>query len=592
MKFSNLRSAQSAALAAALALTLLTATETRAETPAAMQSILKDYDQYLTVVDPIRAEQRGVVSALPLWPDDSPQAGATKRRTLTDIRTRLVALKNARLDTEDALSRDLLLERVELDIAGFEWDESRIPFNFGDGFFTVPSYAADGVVLHDEAEARAWIAKIAALPAYYATQTANMRRGIATGWVRPKIIAQKVAEILREHAEQAADANPMLKPLKNLPKSVPADVQQKLLAEALEAVKTKLKPAEAAVADFFAKEYVPHAAVSIGIGDLPDGKKFYAYAIRRHTSTRMEPEAIHALGLAEVARIHQEMEEAIAQSGFKGGFADFVKFLRTDPQFRANSAAEFAVKVRDLAKRADPVLPHYFRTLPRLTYGVLEVPPEMKDSSAGYIPGSPELGIPGNVVVKPQSGEKIPLYGMPAWFLHEGVPGHHLQIALGQERFDLPNFRRIDDINAFVEGWALYSEHLAVEMGMYKTPYDNFGRLSLEMWRACRLVVDTGMHVKGWNREQAVSFLRDNTALSEFEVQYEINRYIAWPGQALGYKIGEIRIKQLRARAEAALGPKFEIRDFHDAVLDDGPMPLDILERQIDRWIEAQKKKA
>jgi uncharacterized protein (DUF885 family) len=369
-------------------------------------------------------------------------------------------------------------------------------------------------------------------------------------------------------------------------------VRDKLRAEALKVVKSKLKPAELSLAEFFDKEYVPHASLTIGIGELPRGKEYYSYAIRRHASTRMDAEAIHQLGLAEVARIHQEMDTAIAQSGFKGSFAEFLKFLRTDPQFRATSAEDFAIRVRDVAKRADPLLPHYFRTLPRLTYGVLEVPPEMKDSAAGYIPGSPELGIAGNVVVKPQSGEKIPLYGMPAWFLHEGVPGHHLQIALAQERYDLPNFRRIDDINAFVEGWALYAEHLAVEMGMYKTPYDNFGRLSLEMWRACRLVVDTGMHVKGWSREQAVAFLRDNTALSEFEVQFEINRYIAWPGQALGYKIGEIRIKQLRARAEAALGPKFEIRDFHDALLDDGPMSLDILERQIDRWIEVQKKKA
>jgi uncharacterized protein (DUF885 family) len=579
-----------AALVAALVLgaNVISVSAAEPAPQAVMKSVLDDFDRYLTVTDPIRAEQRGDLSALPLWPDDSPKAIAAYRQTLLGIRARLDILQNAALPPEDALSRDLLRERVELDLMGIEWDEARMPFNYGDGFFTVPNYAADGVVLRSEAEARAWIAKIAAMPAYYAVETANMRRGIATGFVRPLLVAEKAADILKARAAQAADANSMLKPLEALPKSVPTEIQTKLRAEALDTVTTRLKPAERTLAEFFEKEYVPHAAKTIGIGDLSGGREYYAYVIRRHASTQMTAEAIHQLGLTEVARIRAEMNEALAQTGFKGTFAEFQKFLRSDPQFRATSIDDYVMRVRDIAKRSDALLPLYFHTLPRLTYGVRLVPPEMQDSSSGYNPGSPEQGVSGAVLVNVQSVDKSPLYGVPAWFLHEGVPGHHLQIALGQERYDLPSFRRIDDINAFVEGWALYSEHLGVEMGMYRTPYENFGRLSLEMWRACRLVVDTGMHVKGWSREQAVAFLRDNTALSELSVNYEINRYIAWPAQALGYKIGEIRIRQMRARAEAALGPRFDLRKFHDAILVDGPMPLDILDRQIDRWIKSQ----
>jgi uncharacterized protein (DUF885 family) len=559
-----------------------------------MKSILAEFDGYLTATDPIRAEQRGDLAALPLWPDESPQAIAGYRATLLDIQQRLNRLAGARLSAEDALNRDLLLERVYLDLTGFDFDEARIAINTGDGFFTVPAYAADGVILRSETEARAWIRKIAALPAYYAIEIENMRRGIKSGWVRPRLVAQTVTKALRTQADLAPESHTLLRPLAALPKSVPAEVQARLRAEALQVVKTQVKPAERAAAEFMEREYVPRSATTIGIVDLPaDGNRtglaYYDYVIRRHASTRMSPQEIHQLGLREVARIRKEMEALLAGIGFKGSFAEFTEFLRSDPQFRARDVDDFTTWVRDLAKQVDALLPQYFRTLPRLTYGVRKVPPEMKDSSSGYNPGSPEQGVAGTVLINPDAPEHSPMYGVPAWFVHEGVPGHHLQIALAQERFDLPKFRRSDDINAYVEGWALYSEHLAVEMGVYRTPYEDFGRLSLEMWRACRLVVDPGMHAMGWPREQAVAYLRDNTALSQATIDREIDRYIGWPAQALGYKIGEIRFRELRAKAEAALGPKFDVRDFHDAILVDGPMPLDILEAQVARWIKSRQ---
>ena len=554
-----------------------------------LQEVLTDYEKFAKRIDPIAAGQRGDLEALAKWPDNSPEAVAENLRLLQAMRTQLVALADAKLSDEEALNRDLLRERVELDLAGLPFDEERIPFNTGDGFFTVPNYAADGVVLRSEPQARAWIAKLAAVPAYYAIETANMRRGGQTGFVRPRLVVERNARALQARAAQPAERNALLKPINALPATMPEALRQSLQAEAVEIVRSKILPAEKALADFFQSEYLPRASASIGIGEQPDGKNYYRYLIRRHTSTNLTPEEIHKIGLAEVARIREEMLAVMAEIGFKGSIAEFVAQLRTDKRFIAASTGEYVEKVRDLAKRADAKLPTFFRTLPRLTYGVRVLAPELKDSSSGYNPGSPEQGIAGFILVNPGPVDQSPLYGMPAWALHEGVPGHHLQIALAQERTDLPVFRRNSDINAYVEGWALYSERLGIEMGMYRTPYEHFGRLSLEIWRASRLVIDTGMHVMGWTREQAVAYLRENTALSELFLNYEVDRYIGWPAQALGYKLGEIRIRQLRARAEKELGPKFDLRAFHDAVLLPGPMPLDLLERQIDRWIKASK---
>jgi len=554
-----------------------------------MKTVLADFDRYLTAVDPIRAEQRGDLSALRLWPDDSPKAIATYKEVLRGIQARLATLAGAPLPDEDVLNRDLLRERVDLDLEGYASDEQRVPFNAGDGFFTVPNDAADGVVLRSEEEARAWLEKLAALPVYYTTEIENMRRGLATGFVRPRLIVERVIAALKVRVSQPVEANSLLRPLQTLPKTMTKALQAKLQAEAQDIVAARVKPEERTLVNFFEQEYLPRAARTLGITDVPDGKAYYAYLVRRMTSTDMSPETIHGLGLAEVARIRQEMEQLIARVGFQGKFAEFLAFLRTDKQFQAASVDDYLMRTRDIAKRVDALLPGYFRTLPRLTYGVRLVPLEMRGSSSGYNPGSPEEGVPGMVLVNIKALDQSPLYELPAWFLHEGVPGHHLQIALAQERFDLPNFRRIDDINAFVEGWALYSEHLGVEMGVYRTPYEDFGRLSLEMWRACRLVVDTGLHVMQWTRSRAIDYIHNNTALSQATIEAEVDRYIGGPGQALGYKIGEIRIRQLRSRAEASVGPKFDLRAFHDAILLQGPMPLDILERQIDRWIKSQR---
>lgn len=574
----------------ALALMLLCAVPAVPAAPASpWQALLADYDRQLREADPVRAAQWGDVTALSRWPDDSAAAAARRRRELLGLQVRLARLARAPLAPEDALSRDLLAERVALDLQGLDFDEQRLPYISGDGFYTLPNYAADGVVLRDEGQARAWLAKISALPAYYRAQADNLKRGAAAGFVRPRLVAQRTAAALRARAEQPAEAHALLKPLAELPATLPEALRASLRAEGLARVQRDVKPAEREMAELFEREVLPRASTTLGITALPDGAAYYAYLIRRHASTRMSPQEIHALGLREVARIEGEMREAMASTGFSGSLGEFIAMLRADPRFRAANLDDYVTRTRDIAKRADALLPAYFHRLPRLTYGVRVVAPEMKDSSSGYSAGSLAQGVAGTVLVNFDAVENSPLYSLTAWTLHEGVPGHHLQIALAQERDDLPAFRRLDDQNAYVEGWALYAEHLGVEMGLYRDAYEQVGRLSFEIWRACRLVVDTGLHAKGWTREQAVAYLREHTALGAGFIEAEVDRYIGWPAQALGYKLGELRIRALRERAERELGGRFELRDFHDAVLRAGPMPLDMLEREVGRWIAARR---
>jgi uncharacterized protein (DUF885 family) len=339
-------------------------------------------------------------------------------------------------------------------------------------------------------------------------------------------------------------------------------------------------------------EYAPKARTTLGCSDLPQGREYYA-ALVRYFTTRddLTPDAIHALGLKEVARIRAEMDTVIRQTGFKGSFAEFLQFLRTDPQFYPKTAEELLSRAAWLAKSIDGKLPGYFGKLPRQTYSVAPVPAEIAENytSGRYSGAPPGASRGGEYWVNTTHLDKRPYYELPALTLHEAVPGHHLQGALAYEIENAPTFREHFYPHAFGEGWGLYSEKLGVEMGVYKTPYENFGRLSMEMWRACRLVIDTGIHVKGWSRKQAMDYLAGNTALSLKNVQTEVDRYIAWPGQALAYKIGELTIWELRAKAEKELGPKFDIRQFHDAVLDEGGLPLEILRRRVDAYIARAK---
>ena len=582
-----------AAMTASLvgAMTLAAGSAAAQTSPAqTLHKVLADYDAYLDRNDPLGAGQRGDMAQAALWPDDSPAAEARRNQDNLDFKARLDAIPATALTGEDALNRELLEARLALDIQGAAFDEDRIPFTNDEGFFLTPSYAADGTIIHNEAEAKAWLHRIATLPAYYDLEIANMRRGIATGFTSPRLTAQTCAKATRAQADLPAAQSPLLQPFDNLPPAM-AGERAALRAQALALIVADVKPAEARLAAFFANEYLPKARESLSASSLPNGRAYYQYRVRVETSSDLTPDQIFALGESEIARIRKAMDVEIAASGFHGTFREFQDKLRTDPQFYVTSREALLEKASRLAKRIDDKLPAFFGKLPRLSYGVREVPRAIEDgyTSGRYFPGSPEQGVAGGLMINTSHLDQRPLYELPALVSHEGAPGHHIQIALAQEQTGVPEFRRDDDNTAFVEGWALYSEQLTKEMGLYETPYDRFGLLSMEMWRACRLVMDVGIHWKGWTRDQAVACLKDNSALADKNIQNETDRYIGWPGQALGYKIGQLKIEQLRDEARAALGPKFDYRRFHDVVLDEGVMPLNVLDRRVHAWIEAEK---
>jgi uncharacterized protein (DUF885 family) len=560
---------------------------------ATLHKVLVDYDAFLNRNDPIDAGQRGDLAQAALWPDDSPAAEARRNQDNLDFKARLDAIPAASLGGEDALNRELLEARLSLDIQGVAFDEDRIPFTNDEGFFVTPAYAAEGTIIHNEAEAKAWLHRIATLPAYYDVEIANMRRGMATGFTSPRLTALTCVKAVRAQADLPADQSPLLQPFDNLPPAM-AGQRDALRAQALAQIVAHVKPAEQKLAAFFADDYLPKARESLGASSLPDGRAYYQYRVRRETSSDLTPDQIFALGQSEIARIRKAMDVEIAASGFHGTFKEFQEKLRTDPQFYVTTREALLEKASRLAKRVDDKLPAFFGKLPRLSYGVREVPRAIEDgyTSGRYNPGSPEQGIAGGLMINTSHLDQRPLYELPALVSHEGAPGHHIQIALAQEQTGVPLFRREDDNTAFVEGWALYAEQLTREMGLYETPYDRFGLLSMEMWRACRLVMDVGVHWKGWTRDQAVACLKDNSALSDKNIQNETDRYIGWPGQALGYKIGQLKIEGLRDEARAALGPKFDYRRFHDVVLDEGPMPLSVLERRVRAWIAVEKARS
>jgi uncharacterized protein (DUF885 family) len=548
---------------------------------AALEQIIADESAIERQTDP---------KAGPGWPDVSKPAEDHRVAALKALQVRLSTLPPSPAGSEDDLTRRLLQWRLSMRIEAARFDEARIPFDNGDGFFNTGNYAAETTVIRTDTDAVAWIARLRALPGYFDQQTDNLKRGIATGFVQAQTTASSVLAILKLAADQRAAASPLLGPLKHLPATIPADRQASLRADGLAAVEQGVKPAQRRLVSFFGQDYLPHARSQLGAASLPDGRAWYAFEVRRSTTTEMQPDEVFAIGQREVARIHGAMESAMRSTHFTGTLPQFIAMLRTDKRFYAADLQTYIEKASEIGKRVDGLLPVWFGRLPRLTWTIRVKPPELEASSSGYDLGDPGEGVPGTVVVGAHAYAS-PLFALPAWILHEGVPGHHLQIALGQERTDLPAFRRKDEPTAFVEGWALYAEQLGEEMGVYRDAYERFGRLSFDMWRACRLEMDVGIHWKGWSQDQAERCLRDNTALPETSVVRETQRYIAWPAQALAYKIGELEFLAERQRAEHVLGSRFDIRAFHDAVLDDGPMPLSVLHEQIGRWIEATARK-
>ena len=560
---------------------------------AALNAVIADYETYLKSVDPISAGGEGDVEAMGRVPDLSREFELAQRAPLEAFVRRLTAIDPASLSHTGSINHAFLLYTLNRSLEGLDYDTSRLAFDSEGGPGTWALYVGGSTRLNSVAEAEAYIKRIRGFGQIYAQTTANARRGLDTGLVQARSVTESALTLARNDVAIKPDAEPLLKPLATLPSTVSQADKDRLTAAATAAVSETIVPARRAWLAFLESDYLPKAPVQPGIGNRPGGKALYAYLVRGHTTTDLTPDQIHQIGLDEVARIRARMDVEMKASGWTGDFAGFLNFLRTDPQFYATSREALLQQASEMAKRADGGLPPLFATLPRLTYDVQPVPPQIEENytTGRYNGGSMQNGVSAHYIVNTSKLDQRPLYELPALTLHEAVPGHHLQIALQQEAPGQPYFRRQANVSAYTEGWGLYAEYLGEEMGFYRTPYERFGRLSYEMWRACRLVADTGLHWMGWTEEQARACFRDNSALAPHNIETELQRYIGWPGQATAYKIGEIRLREIRARAERELGSKFNIRTFHDALLVEGPLPLALLDQRMDAWIAEQNAK-
>jgi len=435
------------------------------------------------------------------------------------------------------------------------------------------------------------VARLNGIPKVLENTLAWLERGLAQGVTPPQITLRDVPDQVKNLIVEDPAQSALLAAFGRFPDSIPAADRERLTAAAHAAYKDKVVPAFTKLHAFLRDTYVPRARTSIAMKDLPDGEAWYAFNVREMTTTNLTPQQIHEIGLAEVERIRGEMDKVIAASGFKGTFAEFLDFLRTDPRFYYDRPEDLLAGYRDIAKRADPELAKLFGHLPRQPYGVVPVPAyaEKSQTTAYYQPGSLKAGRAGNFFANTYDLKSRPRWEMEALTLHEAVPGHHLQLSIAQEMEGVPEWRKYDDYTAYTEGWGLYAESLGTEMGFYQDPYSKFGQLTYEIWRAIRLVVDTGMHALGWTREQAIDFFKQNAGKAEHDIVVEVDRYIVWPGQALAYKLGELKLKELRAYATKELGAKFDVRAFHDQVLGNGALPLDLLEKTVKAWVEGQK---
>jgi len=558
---------------------------------ARLHRFLDTHWAYLMQESPESATYTGFKGFNDQWSDLSPEAIARRKEELKRPRAVLRSINSARLGQDDRLWLELFDRSLSRDEEGLRFPAELLPLSQMNGvqqdIAQTLSIMPGGTVADFDDMVRR-LEKTAVL---VRQNVGLMREGLKRGITAPRITLRDVPQQVLNQVTEDPLKSPAFRRFAEIPPSLPEAERARLKASALAAITNGLYPAYRELHRFLVDDYIPKARETIACSDLPDGAAWYAHAVRRSTTTDRTPRQIHEIGLGEVKRIRKEMEAIIAKTGFQGSFPEFLTFLRTDKRFYFDTAAGLLAGYRDVSKRIDGELPRLFGRLPRLPYGVMPVPSyaEKSQTTAYYQPGAWTFGRPGNFYANTYALETRPKWEMEALTLHEAVPGHHLQIALSQEMEGVPDFQKNSEMTVFVEGWALYAESLGTEIGMYQDPYSKFGQLTYEMWRAIRLVVDTGMHSLGWSRQQAIDFFKANAGKNEHDIVVEVDRYIVWPGQALAYKTGELKIKELRRRAEAALGSKFDLRAFHDALLEKGALPLDVLELRMDRWIESRK---
>ncbi|MDX2193828.1 MAG: DUF885 domain-containing protein [Gemmatimonadales bacterium] len=523
--------------------------------------------------------------------DLSPEAIA--RRELHD-RGLLAALRRidrSKLQGQELLSYDLFLRDKEEDVAGQRLPLRRFPVNQVNGVqlgfpSTIRSMPRKTAKDYENIAAR-----IRAFPRYLGHITDQMREGIRTGWTQPATPLRTLPAQIAAQVVDSAERSPLWEPFANLPAALPDTTKVRLRQLGREAILGSAVPALRDFQAFVERDYIPAARKADGISSVPGGSEYYQFRIRQETTLDLTPKEVHEIGLREVARIRAQMDSVVQAAGWTKSFPEWLTFLRTDPRFYYTKEEELLAGYREISKRIDGRLPELFAELPRLPYGVRSFPAyeAPAQTAARYYQGAADGTRAGYFVANLYKLDSRPKYEMEALTIHEAAPGHHLQIARAQELKELPQFRRGGGITAFVEGWALYAESLGPALGLYQDPYSKFGQLTYEMWRACRLVVDTGIHAFGWTRQQAIDYMLANTAKSEQDVTVEVDRYIVWPGQALAYKLGELRFQEIRRKAERELGAKFDVRRFHNALIDNGPLPLDVLTRVMDEWIARQK---
>jgi len=527
------------------------------------------------------------------WTDLSLAAIARRKNELKSPLAVITSIDRASLSTKDQLNYDLFRRGAEDAIAGTRFPAEYLAIDARSG----PQLLSQIMELNPNATVQDYediVSRVDGLATVIDQTIVLLQKGLDAKVTAPRITLRDVPAQVQGLLTADPLKSPVLVMFTRFPQEIPASEQKRLTAAAVASYTTKVKPAYERLYAFLTRTYIPGARETVGMSALPDGAAWYAYNVRIQTTTNRTPEQIHQIGLAEVKRIRGEMDSVMTSIGYKGTFAQFTNFLRTDPKFFFTDSADLVRAYRDIVKRIDPELIHLFGHLPRLPYGVATIPSYSAKSAttAYYQPGSYEAGRPGYYYVNTYALDTRPKWEMEALSSHEAVPGHHLQIAIAQELTDLPNFRRYGGYTAFVEGWALYSESLGSRIGLYKDPYSKFGQLTYEMWRAIRLVIDTGIHSQGMSRQQAIDYFEANSAKTHNDIVVEVDRYITTPGQALAYKSGELEIRELRAYAEQQLGDKFDIREFHDQVLGQGALPLDVLDARIRAWVAEKKTKA
>jgi prolyl oligopeptidase len=524
------------------------------------------------------------------WNDLSLEAIRKGNERNVQALAKLKQIDRAGLSEANRLNYDLFQKDLENSIESFQYQFYLLPINQSGGIQTTDDLA-NFLSFETAKDYDDWIARLNAFPAYTDQTIGLLREGKAKGIVWSKLVLNRIPPQIDKQIVDAPEKSAFYSPFRQMSKNVSASEQTRLQNLARQAISEKVIPSYRKFKDYFNKEYLPAAYEKAGIWQMPNGDKIYESLARSYTTTNLTPKEIHEKGLSEVARIRGEMERIKSETGFKGTLQEFFKFLRTDRQFFYQTPDELLNAYRAMSKRIDPNLVKVFRTLPRTPYGVVPIPDAIAPdtTTAYYNTPSADGKRPGLYYVNLYKPETRPKWEMMALSIHEAVPGHHLQLALQQELGELPNFRKFGGYTAFIEGWGLYSESLGDEMGLYDDPYSKFGQLTYEMWRAVRLVVDTGIHYYKWDRQKAIDYFRDNAAKTEQDIVNEIDRYISNPGQALAYKIGELKIKELRARSRQEMGEKFDVREFHDVVLLSGAVPLDILERNVNEWIAKKK---